>query len=438
MAQYRWWKFVVVLLPLLFVQFWFVNCGSSGSSQSVASNDDDNNNNNNNNNNDAACTSSLEAEMSKAFMDVPTTESFYVELRRPSDNRVFRYSRTATGKAAVLESSMLQSASTAKMISAAVILDVISNPSNYPGAGKVGGSTLTLDSPIRNFLPMGSGTAWKTSTGAITNTSRLYSVTLRHLLSFTSGMYAEDDCIISNLDPNQCIVLLVTASASKNTNPSAPRTFYYSGSHLFVAAQAAVNASGLANWAALFKRFKEIHGVFQSPVAGGSLTTDGVGAFYPSALKSPNPAGAMRYSAGDYAPFLQKLVQAQILPQGTLDEMLSDQLTPFNTVIAYSPMQDENEEWHYNLGNWTECLAPSFNASCVVDRVSSPGSFGSYPFIDFNPTGSQDFMYVGFLGYGGTTMGDGKVGVALYRSALGGGVLGKKDLAQKWAASQCL
>lgn len=115
------------------------------------------------------CTVELETQMTAALNAVATTESFVVELRRNSDDRVFRMSRPVPGKTTITERSMLQSASTAKLISATVILDVIANPASYPGAGRVNGVALTLDSPVRDFLP-----AWSPPAS-----SRLSSVTLR-------------------------------------------------------------------------------------------------------------------------------------------------------------------------------------------------------------------------------------------------------------------
>jgi CubicO group peptidase (beta-lactamase class C family) len=385
------------------------------------------------------CTAELEAAMTTALANAPSTESFFLELRRESDGRLFRTARTVSGKAPVTEGTMLQSASTAKLISAVVILDVVSNPSAYPGGGQVGGRTLTLDSPVRDFLPMGAGTAWKPAVGALSSTNRLANVTLRQLLSFTSGLEREDACISSTTDPDVCISNLVDANLAGNADGAAPRTFFYNGAHLFVAARVATNASGLGDWGALFKRFKERHQVFQTPLTTPGQTQFGVGAFFPVSGpgNSPSPAGAMRYTAGDYTPFLVKLMRGEILPSAVVAELFTDEVARQNVDIEYSPLLDDGEAWHYNLGNWTECPGGTFTAACAAARrYSSPGSFGTYPFVDYNPSSAGEAPFVGLLGYGGTTQGVASTTIAIYRS-LGGGQLTQRDLAQQWAAASC-
>lgn len=376
------------------------------------------------------CTLELETQMTAALTAVATTESFVVELRRNSDDRVFRMSRAVPGKTTITERSTLQSASTAKLISATIILDVIANPSSYPGGGRVNGVALTLDSPVRDFLP-----AWNPPA-----TSRLSSATLRHLLSFTSGLEREHACISSLTAPDTCVTNLVDANLMVNRDANEPRTFFYSGSHLFVAAQLAVRASGLGDWGALFKRFKEQHGVFQTPLESAGPASFGVGAFFPTSGpgNSPSPAGALRYTAGDYPPFLQKLMRAQVLPKPMLDELLSDQVSRLGATIEYSPVSDTGEDWRYGLGNWSECNAPAWSSACAAARrFSSPGSFGTYPFIDFNPSAGGEAPYVGLLGYGGTAQGQSPTTIAIYRS-LQVVLVDGKDLAQRWAASTCL
>lgn len=430
------------LILLLALPLGFMNC-QGATSTTNSTNQNANDNNNSNTDCSASDLTSLEAQMTQALQSADAKESFYLELQRELDGRVFTFSRAVPRKATVTASTTLQSASTAKMVTAAVILDVISNPSMYPpGNGVVNGRTLSLDSLARQFLPKaGGGTVWATATGAVPTTNRLYDVKLRHLLSFTSGLEAEHGCISSDtVSHNDCITRIVNVNVPLADNTAnTGRTFFYNGSHLFVAAQMAVNATGLGSWAAVFKRFKEIHGVFQSPVPSPDTIAMGVGAFYPYSTPgtfSPSPAGAMRYQAGDYADFLLKLAKGQIVSTVLLDEMMSDQNLFLNAPIKYSPMLDDGEEWHYGLGLWNECSAPTYSAACVEDRYSSPGSFGSYPFADFNLWDGTSHLLVGFLGYGGEEKGKAIEGITLYRS-LGGGKVGVKDLAQKWAANKC-
>jgi len=130
-------------------------------------------------------------------------------------------------------------------------------------------------------------------------------------------------------------------------------------------------------------------------------------------------------------------MHGQILPSAMLAEMFSNQLARAGATIEYSPLTDNGEDWQYGLGNWTECPQPAYSQACAeARRFSSPGSFGTYPFIDFNPFPAGDAPFVGILGYGGTTQGVASTTIAIYR-ALGGGSLATKDLAQRWAAATC-
>ncbi len=441
------------LVALLALPLGFMNCQGATSTNNST-------NQNANDNSTSECSASelanLETQMTQALKSVAIEESVYLELRRNLDGRVFTLTRNDVTPPPpapprldppVTATTTLRSASTAKMVTATVILDVISNPSLYPGNGMVNGKAFSLDSLAREFLPRpGGGTMWTNTTRAIPTNNRLYSVNLRHLLSFTSGLEKDNVSCIGSMTTthNDCIPFVVNANVNiaDNTN-NVSRSFFYNGAHLFVAAQMAVNASGLGSWAALFKRFKEVHGVFQSSIPSPDADNMGVGAFYPNSSpstttssSSPNPAGAMQYQAGDYAPFLVKLANAQIISQALLNEMMSDQMDTPNTFIKYSPMQDDEEEWPYGLGLWNECPVADFTLACLEDRYSSPGTFGSYPFVDFNLWDGTSYLFVGFVGRAGDTSAQAIKGINFYR-AMGGGKVGVKDLAQKWAANKC-
>lgn len=395
----------------------------------------------------AATLLALEDKMRAALQSTVTDHSFYVELRRPGvDGRTFTFARNIDG--VVDASSTIQSASTAKMISASVILDVVSNPQRYPGGGMVNGKALTLDSLARDFLPDGSGgTNWRTNTGALPATSRLNGVTLRQLLSFASGLELEKalggaECLgapAASFTHAACVRNLVTVNLARNLNAAEPRTFFYNGAHLNVAALMAVNAAGVANWAELFKKYKELHGVFTGAVAPmAPVAVAGPGAYYPfsDGTSSPNPAGAMRYRAGDYPGFLVQLQSGAILSAATLGELFSDQTTAAGVAIEYSPLSNDSpsEDWRYGLGLWNECQASVWSPSCATQRFSSPGSFGSYPFVDLNRQGADSFPLIGFLARGGTDMGTAMKGISVYRSLASSG---GRDLAREWAANIC-
>lgn len=386
----------------------------------------------------------LEAQMRAALEGVSTDHSYYVELQRPDvDDRVFTFSRDIDGP--LDADATIQSASTAKLVTAAVILDVVANPSRY---GTPGTSPLTLDSLARDFLPDGQGgTLWRTSSGPLPATNRLHTVTLRQLLSFTSGLELEriganEPCFpnpAARFSYDACVTQLIDINLSANENGGEPRTFFYSGAHMFVASKMAVSAVNATGWADIFKRFKEAHGVFQGAVEPAAPEqAAGPGAYFPfsEGASSPSPAGALRYRAGDYASFLRKLNTGEILPAEYMDEMFSNQLEKLDATVEYSPVADTGEDWRYGFGVWNECPASTYDEACFEGRFSSPGSFGSYPFLDANLYDGTSFSLVGFVGRGGSDPGTSAKGIGIYRS-LGGGTVGVKDLAQRWAADRC-
>jgi hypothetical protein len=53
------------------------------------------------------------------------------------------------------------------------------------------------------------------------------------------------------------------------------------------------------------------------------------------------------------------------------------------TVVAYSPYIQFGSNFHYGLGNWLECDNPDETGACTGNlRLSSPGTFGWFPWID--------------------------------------------------------
>jgi hypothetical protein len=53
-------------------------------------------------------------------------------------------------------------------------------------------------------------------------------------------------------------------------------------------------------------------------------------------------------------------------------------------------LENIGEDWHYSFGFWLECQSSTFDCD-GVGRISSPGAYGAYPFIDY------ELGYVGIL-----------------------------------------
>src|SRR6185295_17892734 len=102
--------------------------------------------------------------------------------------------------------TVYESASTSKLIAAVVILDLVDQ------------GLLTLDTKAHDLLPF-----WKETT-----------VTLRHLLSFTSGFHDEPACInVAGADFETCVQTIYTKNSA--VAPAAGTQFYYASTHLQIA-----------------------------------------------------------------------------------------------------------------------------------------------------------------------------------------------------------
>ena len=102
--------------------------------------------------------------------------------------------------------------------------------------------------------------------------------------------------------------------------------------------------------------------------------------------KVPLAAGGARSTPKDYINFLNMLLHdgvynnKQVLSQSAIAAMQENRINS-STVIKYSPAEITN--WGYGFGEWVF----DFNGK----TISSPGLFGSYPWIDNNR------KYAGFL-----------------------------------------
>lgn len=393
-------------------------------------------------------------------------ENFSMLLRAGA--RSYSYSRNDIRplREAMTPDTSISAASTAKMVTVAVILDLVQNPS-LQVAVKSGAPKLTLNSYVKDFLP---ASAWLPPQLQPAGSAHVFnSMALRHLLSFTSGLELEHQCIGSASGSiDDCIRALLQKNLTQ-ANAKTSRTFYYNGAHLLVAARLATVVTG-KSWFQLFEDFKKRYGVFQSTFSD-NLDTMLYGAqyLYSKDGQIPNPAGGFRYVIKDYDQFMAKFYANQIGALGgdlTLGEkvkntMLGNKLvraeqelplnaseafvgTPWNSAnpITYSPARDEfqngvpvisadGEDWRYGFGNWLECSAmpwrgETFSSKCLTGMHSSPGSFGAYGFIDENKLGGVSYPVTGFLGRQGS---NGSFNPYLYRKI--------RDLASQWGAKLC-
>lgn len=319
----------------------------------------------------------LEEEIKSDLANAETDADFTLKVIT-NDGKVFLYSKNTS-----TETTSYESASTSKWISAAVILNLVKK------------SVLSLDDNPQKYI-----SSWPTE-------GNLSKITLRHLLSFTSGLSEEPLCInAGGFDFENCVNKI--AENNLNTAVVPGSEFYYASTHLQVAGLMAIKAGNYNSWTEVFDEFKEETNLFPHSVYDLPSTTN------------PRLAGGMHWIANDYLDFLKALLYKEILTEDLINQMLSDQIQ--NTTVVYSPaVAGLNEDWHYGFGNWNECHNQTHNCTEII-KVSSPGAYGAYPFIDLKE------KYYGILARQGE-LGTFTKGYELFES-----ISAKLDL---WATKKC-
>lgn len=236
-------------------------------------------------------------------------------------------------------------ASASKMVSGLVVFRLVDQ------------GLLSLDSTTASVL------GWSGANGAIT---------LRQLLSFTSGLDRFAACT-SNAD----ITLAECVSAIETAPVTAPPAtlFDYGSTHLHVAARMAEVVTG-RDWNAIFGQ------QLRDPL---NLPPDLEYYTYPrqsSGTSNPLPAGGLRMTMNEYASVLRLVFDkgawngAAFIPEAMFDAQ-SRQPYP-DVVIGNSPAEASGLDFKYGLTAWLECPTPA--TGCA--SISSPGAFGFTPWID--------------------------------------------------------
>jgi CubicO group peptidase (beta-lactamase class C family) len=326
----------------------------------------------------AAVEAAMRTTLDAAAVDPAiTTDPVFTVMLEAGDGRRFVHSHGASTPTTVYES-----ASTSKWVTAAVLLELVDR------------GELALDTTAHALIPFWTETA----------------VDLRDLLSFTSGFAEEPLCInLPGADYAECTEAMYDASAA---TAAAPGTEYeYSSTHMQAAGLMAMLATD-STWAEIFAGFQARTGLF--PTAAYDL---------PSAT-NPRLAGGMHWTAEEYLGFLRALADGTVLSDASRAAMHANQRGA--AVVVASPVwQAVQEDWSYGLGNWLEC--PTATELGGYDcgeghRNSSAGAYGAYPFIDF------DHDHVGIVARQGG-LGSGGEGVAIARTIA--------EPAARWAERRC-
>jgi len=236
-------------------------------------------------------------------------------------------------------------ASSSKMVAGLVILRVVDQ------------GFLTLDSTTGTVL------GWTGPQGAIT---------LRQLLSFTSGMEREAPCtLLANIDLADCVAAISTMPLVANPGTR----FDYGSTHLHVAARMAEVVTG-QSWANIFAA------QLKTPLGLGADVIWYTAPRQSTGTTNPLIAGGLRMTMNEYARVLaleygRGTYQGNPLIAASLFDAQSTEPYP-NAVIGNSPFVSVGLNFHYGLASWLECQPPAVN--CQVQ--SSPGAFGFTPWVN--------------------------------------------------------
>ena len=216
---------------------------------------------------------------------------------------------------------------------------------------------LSLDSTTGQVL------GWKGPQGAIT---------LKQLLSFTSGLPPRDACTLRpGITLAECVNSL---SKLKLVAPPGTR-FDYGNTHLHVAARMAEVVTG-KTWDDVFAS------ELRAPLGIGAQAIFYTWPRRPEGTTNPLIAGGLQMTMNEYAKVLELEYHRGVYRGQRLigDALFTAQATePYpNAVIGDTPVGRIGLEYHYGLASWLECPPPA--VACPVQ--SSPGAFGFTPWVD--------------------------------------------------------
>jgi CubicO group peptidase (beta-lactamase class C family) len=212
---------------------------------------------------------------------------------------------------------------------------------------------LSLDSTTGAVL------GWSGARGALS---------LRHLLSFTSGLRREDVCTVL---PQLTLAACVEMIERNPLEAPAGARFDYGSTHLAVAGRMAEVATGQA--------WDEVFGTrLRAPLGLPREAQYYATPRNPVPTENPLLAGGLRMTMDEYARVLQLVFDqgrwqgAQLIAPALFE---AQAVEPYpNAEIGYSPWP----EGRYGLTAWLECATPE--TGCAA--ISSPGAFGFTPFLD--------------------------------------------------------
>lgn len=215
---------------------------------------------------------------------------------------------------------------------------------------------LKLDDPVSKYLPV------------FDKYMKSY-VTIRQCLSHTTGIENEKGTLMKILQRKKYASLEeeVNAYAAREISNNAGTEFHYGTIGLNIASRVLEVVSKKS-----FDRL--IQDKLLRPLKMRATS------FVDESGNAPNPSGGARSTASDYMNFLSMILNKgmfegkRILSEQSITEMQKPQFS--NLPVKFTPKVAEG--YHYGLGEWIQEEDASGNSTVV----SSPGLFGTWPYID--------------------------------------------------------
>ncbi len=225
-----------------------------------------------------------------------------------------------------------------------------------------------LNDPIKRYLPA--------FTNFVSNGYNKGDITIRQCFAMTSGLYDVTNASYDT-DPSFTLAQSVDLIATNIPVVFAPGTqLAYDGDGMQIVGRICEIVTG-KDWRTLATN------VLFQPLG---MTNSDYNFF---GLNNPGIAGGARSSVEDYQKFLQMVLNNGALPDGraflssrAVQEFFVNQTLglpeyyspwPPSTLFAYNQRPD------YGMGSWALAQNPT---NGVVEEVSSPGAFGTWPWVD--------------------------------------------------------
>jgi len=254
-------------------------------------------------------------------------------------------------------SAYIEIMSAAKWVSATVLLRLVDQ------------GVLSLDEKMSRVLKDRDGKYWSGDMGDIT---------LRRLLSMTSGISGEDVSLLKRSDLTgisleEAVYRIYDSQHDAVTTRTPGSYFFYGSTHFRIAARYAEVKTG-KTWAQIYSE------QLRSPLSWSSRSV------YANSATNPDPAYGLVMTGQEYMKFMLLQLRGglngttRLLSESILAEQRTNQFLD-TTSILFSPYSLMGKTYHYGLGVWID--STDTDPGVIADQVSSAGVYGWIPWINY-------------------------------------------------------